>query len=325
MDNLTFFEKTKLKGKVSILGVPIDIGKDAAGTSEVPNHLRKHGLGEMLSSLGLTVEDLGNVDCPNSSEAVVGDKSIKYLEAVKDVAERTAKIVDQAIKNKRKVVALGGDHSLSVGTISGAAAAVKGDLGVIWIDSHGDMNTNKTTLSGNIHGMSAAAIMGFGHPDLVNVYQQGRKAKPENVLFIGLKDLDQSEIDLIRKEGLNVITTLDLMEKGFGQATKKIKELTKRVKNVWVSLDIDAIDKEHAPATLMATYGGLTYREMTNLARYIGKVCPVVGLDIAEQVTQFDVERKTTRLTLELISYLLGSESNWYTKYMYHEKKKQSK
>jgi arginase len=323
MDHLTFFEKPKLSGQVSLLGVPIDIGKDAAGTSEVPNHLRRHGLDLMLENLGYILQDLGNIPCPTIDQVPVGDKKAKYLSGIVEVAKQTAAKVYTAVKAGSKVVALGGDHSMSIGTVSGAAAAVAGDIGLIWIDSHGDMNTHENTISGNIHGMCASALMGYGHPELVNVYAPGAKVKKENVLFIGLKDLDQAEIDLIRQEKITAITTLDLMEKGFGYVTKQIWELSQKVKNVWVSLDIDAIDKQYAPATLMATPGGLTYREITNLARYIGRTCPVIGFDIAEQVTQFDVERKTTRLALELISYFLGSESNWYTKYMYHEAKKQ--
>ncbi|MDO8626182.1 MAG: arginase [Candidatus Magasanikbacteria bacterium] len=324
-DSLSFYETKTLAGTVDVIGIPIDIGKDAAGTAEAPKYLRSQGLLKMLAALGFNVNDLGDLDCPQNGESLIkGDKNCKYLEAIAKISEEVAALIASSVKAGHKVVALGGDHSMSLGTISGAAAGTEDELGVIWIDAHGDMNTPETTLSGNIHGMPAAALMGFGHPRLVNILRPGAKVKPANWLFIGLKDLDQTEIDLIRREKLEAVTMLDLATHGLHQVTEKIKALASRVKNIWVSVDIDAIDKEYAPATLMSTAGGLTYREITLIAKYIGRLCPVVGLDIAEQVVTKDIDAKTAKLVFELISNLLGSEYSWYTEYMNAEAKKQA-
>lgn len=319
---MAFYENKKLLGNVSVLGVPIDLGKDATGTALGPEYIRKAGLKEMCETIGLFYKDLGDVECADKSSAVMGDMKVKYLDEISRVAEKTAQIVNNEIGLGNKMVVLGGDHSLSVGSIAGASVACRGDLGVVWIDAHGDMMTNENTLSGNIHGMPSAAVMGLGHHGLVNILRPVSKIKKENILYIGLKDLDQGEIDLIRKEGLAAFTIMDIFRNGFSPITKSILDLQKRVGNIWVSLDVDCIDKEYAPASLMATSGSLTQREIILLTKFIGKMCKIAGFDIVELAPKLDVDGKTAGLVIELIANLLGSEYNWYTQYMKKAAKK---
>lgn len=131
----------------------------------------------------------------------IGDIKVKYLDEIVRVVEESAKIVKNEVEAGNKILVLGGDHSISIGNISGASVACEGDLGVVWIDAHGDMMTHENTLSGNIHGMPSSAIMGLGHKKLTDVLKPGAKIKTENIIYIGLKDLDQAEVDLIREKG----------------------------------------------------------------------------------------------------------------------------
>lgn len=324
-DNLVFYEKRKRIGNASVLGVPLDLGKDSSGTATAPEYIRNLGLQKMFEGLGLFYKDLGNIDCVDKKVAVVGDIKVKYLDEIVRVVEKVGKTVANEIKLGNKMVVLGGDHALSIGTISGASIACEGDLGVIWIDAHGDMMTHENTLSGNIHGMPSSAIMGLGHHRLVDLLSPGAKIKKENIIYIGLKDLDQAEVDLIRSEKLHVFTIMDLVRGGFEPVIQAIVDLQKRVGNVWVSLDVDAIDMAYAPATPMATPGGLTRREIENLAKFIGKSCNVVGFDIVEMAPELDLQEKTGRLAVELISYFLGSDYGWYVQYMDNEMEKQEK
>mgnify|MGYP001580631626 FL=1 len=315
-DNLLFYEKMNPKIKVNVFGVPIDLGKDGSGSNAAPDYLREQGLMEMFVDIGFLVEDMGNLACGHKSELEMGNPKTKFLKEIVRVAQETARITFQEVSAQNKVVAIGGDQCVSFGTIAGASAACKGDLGVIWIDVHADLMTHENTLSGNVHGMPASAAMGMGHPDLVNIFQPGAKVAKENFLFIGLKDMDQDEINLIRSENLNAITIMDLLQKGFGHITKAVDELNKRVKNVWICLDLDGIEKNDAPATLMGANGSLNYREVTNLAKYIGRKCNVVGMDVSEIVPEMDIDNKTAKLSLELISYFLGADYSWYARYM---------
>lgn len=324
-DNLKFYENRKLIGNVSVLSVPLDLGKDSTGTALGPDYIKKCGLKEMCESIGLFYKDLGQVDCASRETVEMGDIKVKYLDEISRVVDKTARIVRDEIKQGNKMIILGGDHALSIGSISGASVACEGDLGVIWIDAHGDMMTNENTLSGNIHGMPSAAVMGLGHHRLTSVLQPGAKIKKENIIYIGLKDLDLAEIDLIRSEKLNVFTIMDLVQSGFEPVMKSLAELQKRVKNIWISLDVDSIDAEFSPATPMATQGGLTRREITNLTKFIGRMDKVVGFDLVELAPELDKDNKTGKLVVELASNLLGSEYNWYTQYMKNEADKQEK
>lgn len=323
MDNMIFLEKPPIQYKVSVVGIPLDIGKDNMGTDEGPDALRKNGLLEMLAFLKTDYVDLGNVPCPTRETSVMGDKQGKYLHPIAEVCENVAHLVRTEIEKKRVVVALGGDHSLAVGTISGASAASGGDVGVIWIDAHGDMHTTDTTTSGNVHGMPSGAVMGYGHEALVNIHTPGGKIKKENMLYLGLKDLDQAEIDLIRTEHLNTVTMMDIVHHGLKHAFEQIVALQKRVKYIWISLDLDSIDAQYAPGTPMPNHGGFTYREITSLCKFIGKTCSVVGMDIVELAPNRDKDNKTVYLAIELIASLLGSDHNTYSRYMAEEEKKQ--
>lgn len=315
-DNLVFYEKNNSQSKIAVFGAPIDLGKDGSGSNAAPDYLREQGLVQMLVDSGFLVDDLGNIKCGQRDELEIGNKNVKYLKEIARVAQETAKLTHREILAGKKAVVIGGDQCVSFGTIAGASAACDGDLGVIWIDVHADIMTDENTLSGNVHGMPASAAMGIGHPDLVNIFKPGAKVAKENFLFIGLKDMDQDEINLIRSENLNAITIMDMLQKGFGHIAKAVDDLAKRVKNVWVCLDMDGIDKDASPATLMGTNGSLNYREITNLAKYIGHKCNVVGMDVAEIIPKMDVENKTAKLALELISYFLGADYSWYAQYM---------
>lgn len=323
MDNLSYLEKTLQITKVSVIGMPLDLGKDNIGTDLGPKVLREHGLVKVLQYIGLTVTDRGDLPCATRAQAEIGDVRVKYLAPIIEALRPLAKQVAQDIKSGLTPIVLGGDHSLAVGTISGASAAYNGDLGVIWIDAHGDINTDATSLSGNIHGMPLAAVLGMGHPELVNLHAEGQKVKPSNVVYVGLKDLDQAEIDIIRERGIAAFTISDIVRQGLEPVCAAIEKLQKKVGHIWVSLDVDSIDAEYAPGTPMLNKGGLTYREITTLAQYIGKSCRLAGVEIVEFAPDRDVENKTAKLAVELIARLLGTEYSWYTSYMEAEERKQ--
>lgn len=324
-DNLTFLEKKPKVTNVSLIGVPLDLGKDNIGTDDGPKKLREQRIVSALQNTGITVTDLGNVPVATRATADIGDIKVKYLEAITDTIKPVAALVEKEIRRGQTPVVLGGDHSIAVGTISGAAAATKGELGVIWIDAHGDINTDTTTLSGNIHGMPLAAVLGMGHTDLVNLHTKGQKVKPSNVVYIGLKDLDQAEIDIIRQKKITAFTAMDIARFSLEPVLKAISKLEKKVDKIWVSLDVDSIDALYAPGTPMLNKGGLTYREVTTIAQYIGKACTLAGFELVEFAPDHDKQNVTAQLIIELTARLLGTEHNWYTDYMEEEAQKQTR
>lgn len=322
-DSLSFFEHKALGKSVSIIGIPLDVGKDTSGTDTAPAYLRESGMTRMLASVGIENRDLGDVPCPQREELVIGDKRAKYVDSIATVLQGVAKTVSAEVAAGQCVVALGGDHSIAIGVIKGAVSTAKGTTGVIYIDAHPDANTHESTLSGNVHGMVTTALCGDGHPALTSIGGEHAIIKHENLIFIGVKDFDQAEIDWIREHNINAFTPIDVAAHGLEPIFKAITALAKRVDNVWVSFDIDSIDHQFAPATPMSTAGGLTFREIYAISKCIGKTCAVLGTDIVECMPTGDERHKTAYTAVTFVANLLGTEYSWYTDYMAEEQRKQ--
>lgn len=303
-----------------ILGAPLDLGAENLGVDMGPNAFRYQGLLPKLQSTGLPVEDLGDVPCKRRSEVPVGNPKLRYLTEVVRVNEKIAIQTEAVIRGGGTTLVLGGDHSICLGAVSGASAALAGNIGLIYFDAHGDMNTDKTSLTGNIHGMHLASLMGFGAKELSRVHGDSVKVQPKNLLHIGGCDLDQAEVDLMRREQLQTFTILDLLSHGLGTLFPMIDALNKQVDHIWVSLDLDAIDALYAPGAGMPNQKGMTYREIAAVAQYIGAHCNVVGVDVVEYNPLQDIEQKTVGLATELIATFFGKQYSWYTQYLAQNK-----
>lgn len=305
-----------------LLGVPLDLGAENLGVDIGPNAFRYQKIVEKLKGAAITATDVGNIVCGERNSLEIGDQKVKFLSEIIRVNESAANVAQDAIKKQKKLIGLGGDHSITLGLFSGVSAAVSGDIGMIYFDAHGDMNTSATTLTGNIHGMHLAALMGFGDERLVNVYQDGAKLQKDNLIHIGGCDFDQAELDLVRNENLKTFGIDDLLAHGMNPLLSMVDALQKRVSNVYVSLDLDSIDSLYAPGAGMPNRGGLTYREIVAMANYIGKNCNVVGVDVVEYNPLQDVDHKTAELGIELIARFFGQNYSWYSNYLANNKMK---
>jgi arginase len=306
---------------LNILGAPLDLGAENLGVDMGPSAFRYQGLAAKLSTAGLPVVDLGDVACKRRAEVPVGNPKLRYLEEVVRVNEAIATHTESIIGKSEKALVLGGDHSICLGAVAGASTALKGNIGVIYFDAHGDMNTDTTSMTGNIHGMHLASLMGFGAPELAKVHGDAVKLQPKNLLHIGGCDLDHAEIDLMARENMPNFTMFDLLCNGLGKLLPMIDTLCTQVDNVWVSLDLDAIDALYAPGAGMPNQKGLTYREIAAIAEYIGTHCNVIGVDVVEYNPLQDVDRKTAGLATELIATFFGKQYSWYTQYLADNKK----
>lgn len=301
---------------VTLLGVPLDLGAKNLGVDIGPEAFRHQGIIDKLQHIGLQINDAGNITVRDRKELEVGNPRLRYLDEIVRVNEEVARQVETAIRRQSKIIVLGGDHSLNLGVMSGASAALNGQLGLIYFDAHGDMNTDQTTLTGNIHGMHLAAVMGFGAPQLTHLHQDTIKLDKENLLHIGGSDFDDAELDLIQTEGLQAFTLFDLLTKGMGELIKLIDDLTARVPHIWISLDLDSIDQIYAPGAGMPNAKGLSYREISTLAEYIGRKSKVAGIDVVEYNPLKDDKNKTAELGIELIAKFLGKNYSWYSNYL---------
>jgi arginase len=304
--------------QASLIGTPLDLGAKNLGVDIGPEAFRHAGIIDKLASAGIEAKDEGNIECTDRSTLDPGSPHLKYLPEIVRVNGLLADKVELAIKSERKPIVLGGDHSVNLGALTGASNAVGGEIGMVYFDAHGDINTHETTLSGNIHGMHLASLMGFGAPELAHLKGEHTKLNKENLLHIGGSDFDQGELDLIEQENIATFTLFDLLTKNLGALLPMIDDLAARVPNIWVSLDLDSIDRLYAPGAGMPNEKGLTYREVSAIAEYVGKKCNIIGLDVVEYNPLQDIDHKTAELGIELIATFLGKEYSWYTNYMHN-------
>lgn len=301
---------------VTLFGVPLDLGAKNLGVNIGPDAFRHQQIAEKLGSVGFQVHDAGNIDVRDHAELEVGSPRLRYLEEILRVNKEVAHKTEAAIRANHRTVVLGGDGSICLGAFSGASVALNGELGLIYFDAHGDLNTDETTLTGNVHGMQLASLLGMGNRELAEIHGDQPKLNKENLLHIGGSDFDPAELELITRENIHMFTLFDLLGNGLSSAIAKIDALIARVPNLWVSFDLDVIDRLYAPGAGMANNKGLTYREVAYLAEYIGTHGNVVGMDLVEYSPLQDEQRKTAELGIELITTFLGKNYSWYTGYL---------
>src|ERR1700692_3549088 len=199
--------------KVRIIGVPMDLGASRRGVDMGPSALRVAGLQARLKQLGRQVEDIGNVQVPQPEEQPYGEKRARYLDEISQACKGLAETVEKTLAEDMVPLGLGGDHSIAGGTTVGTAAHFNNKskrVGFIWLDAHGDMNTPESSPSGNVHGMPLASIMGYGPPELQNIFDFSPKVKPENCVLVGVRDIDSIEKENVRRAGIGVFTMRDI-------------------------------------------------------------------------------------------------------------------
>jgi len=301
---------------IKIIYVPIELGAKYGGTDKAPGVFKKLGFEQTLQGNGFTTE-AQDIECKISNDLQPEPVDRPYVAEIINISEQSAALTKQAISDNQIVVAVGGDHTVDLGVFSGASSALGSeDIGLIYIDAHGDMNTPASSTSHNVHGMHLAALLGHGTDDMINVCQPKVKLKSENLLHIGASDLDQFEVDLMKSENIPNYSVNDILMNGLAPLTKMIYDLASRASSIWVSFDLDSIDQTLAPGVGIPNPGGLTYREIRLIASYVAARCNVVGIDIVECNPPQDVDDKTVKLGIEIATNLLGGSSNQYSQYM---------
>ncbi|MBT9282521.1 MULTISPECIES: arginase [Hydrogenibacillus] len=291
---------------VAIIGGRLDLGAGRRGVEMGPAAIRTAGLREHLVRLGHRIVADEDVALPEGVPVDVGDPTVKYADAVAAVAARLSETVREHLVAGAVPVVLGGDHSLAIGSIAGAAAAAGGRLGVIWIDAHGDVNTPETTPSGNIHGMPLAVALGYGDARLVAVGGPGAKVRPEAVVMLGLRDLDPGEKAFIRRLGLQAYTMHDIDRYGMSAVLERALSALPPVEALHVSLDLDALDPSDAPGVGTPVPGGITYREAHLAMEMLYETGLVRSVDVVEVNPILDERNRTAIAAVRLVGSLLG-------------------
>jgi arginase len=298
--------------KVRIIGVPMDLGQSRRGVDMGPSALRGAGLQARIKQLGQQVEDIGNLSVKQPEEMPVGEKRAKYLQEIAETCQDIAVTVDKSLDEGFLPLVLGGDHSIAAGVAAGVSAFFRKDkkqIGYLWLDAHGDMNTPDSSPSGNVHGMPLAAIMGYGAPELVDLLGFKPKAEPGNIVIVGARDLDAQERKIVKKSGIHVFTMRDIDERGMREVmSDALKYCLDDTAGIAVSLDMDFVDPSDAPGVGTPVRGGVTYREAHLAMEMIADSEAMVSLEIVEINPIIDEHNRTALLGVELVLSALGKK-----------------
>jgi arginase len=299
--------------KIKVIGVPLDLGASRRGVDMGPSAVRVAGLEARLEALGHEVIDGGNIIVAVAETKSAGQESARYLKEITDTCLRAAEMVEKALAEGMTPVILGGDHSVAAGSVSGVADFYRKQnqkIGLIWIDAHADINTPATSPSGNVHGMPLAALLGLGPEPLTNLLGFSPKVQPDNVVLVGVRDIDITEKENIKRAGVTEVYTMrDIDERGMRTVMEEaLRAAGRGTAGYHISLDMDWIDPEDAPGVGTPVRGGATYREAHLAMEIIADHGRMVSLEVVEVNPVIDEHNRTADLAVELISSAFGKK-----------------
>ncbi len=296
--------------QIRILGVPLDLGQSRRGVDMGPSAVRIANLAGRLTALGHDVRNLGNLEIPDRDSVPDVRHAIDLLPAIAEVCVRLAEHTARAVREGAAPLVLGGDHSLAAGSVAGVATAFaeRGErIGLVWLDAHGDLNLPETSLTGNVHGMPVAHLLGHGDPRLAGIARPGPAVRPGNVAIVGARDLDPAERELARQWGLRVFTMRDIDERGLRAVMADALALAgDGTAGFHVSCDADWVDPREAPGVGTPVRGGATFREAHLAMEMIADTGRMVGMDLVEINPVLDDHNRTAELCVHLVTSAFG-------------------
>jgi arginase len=295
----------------ALIGAPTDVGAADRGASMGPEALRVAGLAAALRARELEVVDLGNLSGPgNPWQPAQG--GYRHLPEVVRWNELVHASVHAQLRQERLPILLGGDHCLSIGSISAVARHCREQgrkLRVLWLDAHADFNTSALSPSGNVHGMPVACLCGFGPRELTGIGGSAPAIDPAWVRQIGVRSVDDGERRFVHEQGLDVFDMRHVDEMGMRQTMEQALAGLDADTHLHVSFDVDFLDPEIAPGVGTQVPGGPTYREAQLCMEMIADTRRLASLDVVELNPAFDVRNKTALLAVDLIESLFGKST----------------
>jgi arginase len=296
---------------VSLIGAPTDVGASDRGASMGPEALRVAGLGAALEARGIEVKDCGNVAGPPNL-GLAPAAGYRNLDEVVAWNRAVHEAVARELAALRMPILLGGDHSLSVGSIAAVARHCREAgrrLRVLWLDAHADFNTRELSPSGSLHGMPVACLCGHGPEELTTLGGRKPAIEPQWVRQIGIRSVDPGERRFIHDQDLPVFDMRYIDEMGVRKALQIALEDLSPDTHLHVSFDVDFLDPEIAPGVGTTVAGGLTYREAQLCMEMIADTGLMSSLDIMELNPALDVRNKTATLAVDLVESLFGKST----------------
>jgi arginase len=302
---------TASRPAVSLIGAPTDVGASDRGASMGPEALRVAGIGNALVRLGADVKDCGNVSGPPNP-------GLPALGGYRNLGEVTAwnhevhGAIYRELAADRLPILLGGDHSLSIGSIAAVARRCRETgrrLRIVWLDAHADFNTRELSPSGSLHGMPVACLCGYGPNELTEIGGASPAIEPRWVRQVGIRSVDPGERRFIHDQELAVFDMRYIDEMGVRNAMRIALEDLEPDTHLHVSFDVDFLDPEIAPGVGTTVAGGMSYREAQLCMEMIADSGLMGSLDIMELNPALDVRNKTAALAVDLVESLFGKST----------------
>lgn len=269
-----------------VIEVPFESGSDRRGSGNAPRWLTEQCF--------CAVEHV-ELEVDNNIEDGVTKHGVKNYESMLDMSARVRDKVATWREKGEKVLVIGGDHAIALGSIAGVLEENE-NVGVIWFDAHGDVNTEATSPSMNAHGMPVAALMGLCESRLNDI--AWTRLKTENIFWVGARDLDEGEVATI--ERLGIMDQVYSMERVRAMGMETVMEDIKRkmekqgVDAVHLSFDIDGMDPSIVWATGTRVENGLMPEELEAFVAGLRVLPEMKSMDFVEYNPQLDDEERTT-------------------------------
>ncbi|HET6564285.1 MAG TPA: arginase [Xanthomonadales bacterium] len=295
---------------VRIIGVPLDLGASRRGTDMGPSALRIAGLGAALRRLGYKVAREEDIPAPAMETRTPEQRDARFKPEILEVCNHLSDKVRSILQAGEFPLIIGGDHSIAMGTVSGVSGHFREQgkkIGLIWFDAHGDMNTPTSSPSGNIHGMPLAHLLGQGDEDLKNIGGFHPKVDPDNVVLIGIRDIDAGERRIIRESGIHAFTMREIDEQGMAAVAAQALEIVNDgTAGFHISFDVDGCDPTVIPGSGTLVPGGVSFREAHLLLEYCADDGDMVSMEVVELNPFLDERNISAKRTLQLILSAMG-------------------
>jgi arginase len=273
-----------------------------------PSAIRLTPVAEQLEQMGIEVTDMGNVLVHTRALVESGNTDAHFAEEIMRACDAAAQMTVDALDEGLTPVMLGGDHSVAVGSMRGMASRL-GKGGAIWVDAHADLNTPKTSVSGNVHGMPLAIALGACSDDprlAARAPWPDECVDPAHTVIIAARDLDPGEKEWLNREGgPHVFTIADIDKRGISEIAHSAIRIASGAAFLHVSIDLDSVDPKDAPGVGTPVRGGLSYREAHALMEILSSA-DVSSVDVVEVNPVLDIANRTGLLAGELICSLFG-------------------
>lgn len=300
---------------VSLLSVPTSSGQPHHGLEVAPKILIQHGLLNVIHDCKWNIKHLPEIIITPEESNILKNENFQSTKAKAKNINEIGVICNKAMQQIKEeastnnfLLILGGDHCIPIGTIPGIIAK-RPNTGVVWVDAHADINTPETSGSGNIHGMP----LGF----LLNLVENANKyphmewfqpcLKPEDICYIGLRDLDKPEKEIVKKLGIKSFTMYEVDKYGIGTVMDMVLEHFKQKDNIHLSFDVDGLDPFYAPSTGTRVRGGLTFREGNYICETLYQSKKMTSMELVEVNPSLYGEELDVKTTVEVSLSLIGS------------------